>query len=42
MKNEKYEAPVLEVVEFTVSDVLTTSAGYDGIDLPEDELEGLE
>ena len=41
-KANKYDIPELEIIEFTVKDILTTSAGYEGIDLEEDDLEGLE
>ena len=40
-RNEKYETPELEIVRFAANDVLTTSGGYNGVDLDDpDYLEG--
>ena len=32
-----FEAPVIEIVVFEAEDVITTSGGNGGIDLPDDE-----
>ena len=37
-RNERYESPELEVIRFTVKDILTTSGGYNGVDTDEDLL----
>lgn len=33
---EKYEKAEIEIIEFETEDVITTSGGNGGIDLPED------
>lgn len=34
MNNEIYEKPVAEVVQFPAQDIITTSGGDSGVDLP--------